>query len=270
MRISTLVIAAFVMFIVSIPIYAGQLASQQEPQVREQFINLPTREGVTVSAWVITPGSAQASVILFAGGGGRLNISHDGIEKTGNFLIRSRYLFAAHGFTVFIPDVPSDQGDLSGFRTSEEHVSDIGYMISWLSEHYPDKAVWLVGTSRGVISTANAAANLNPDATPDGIILSASVTRPSNAGADSLQDVDLKKITVPTLFVHHEQDECYVTPFADIPGLLKDFVNVKTKTVKSYRSGMNNGSDCGAQGYHGFNGIEKIVVKDMADWILAL
>jgi len=65
MRISTLAIAAFVLFIVSVPLYAGQAVTEQVSDVQEQFVNLPTREGVTVPTWVITPRPAQASVILF-------------------------------------------------------------------------------------------------------------------------------------------------------------------------------------------------------------
>lgn len=75
MRISTLAIVTFVLFIVSVPLYAGQAAAEQVSNVQEPFYNLPTREGVTVPVWVISPRPIQASVVLFSGGGGRLNIS---------------------------------------------------------------------------------------------------------------------------------------------------------------------------------------------------
>ena len=268
MRISTLAIAAFVLFIVSVPLYAGQTTTEHILDVQEQFINLPTREGVTVPTWVISPRSAHASVVLFAGGGGRLNISEDGIQKNGNFLIRSRDLFVDLGYVVLIPDVPSDQGDLHSFRTSQEHANDIKAMIAWLRQHNPNKPVWLIGTSRGVISAAGAAARLLPEQGPKGIILSASVTRPSNSGGDAISDVELKKIIVPTLLVHHEQDECYVTPFEDIPDLLTELKLVKQKEIKSYRGGENKGHECRSKSYHGFNGLEDIVVKDMTNWML--
>ena len=80
MRITTLAMATFVLFVVSLPLYATQ----------ERHVNLPTREGVNVPSWVISPGEVRASVILFAGGGGNLEISEDGISKKGNFLILSR------------------------------------------------------------------------------------------------------------------------------------------------------------------------------------
>jgi len=274
MRISTLAIAALVLFVVSVPLYADQAAAEQvsvkqDLGVQERFLNLPTREGVTVPTWVISPRPAQASVVLFAGGGGKLKISEDGIRKRGNFLIRSRDLFAEQGFVVLIPDVPSDQGDLRSFRIGEDHAYDVKAMIAWLRQHNPGKPVWLIGTSRGVLSVASVAAKISSEQGPDGIILSASVTRPSNAGADSLQDVELEKIMVPTLLVHHEQDECYVTPFEDIPELFNDFKQVKSKQIKSYRGGENLGHECRSKSYHGFKGIEGAVVNDVSDWIRA-
>ena len=48
MRISTLSIAAFVLFVVSVPLYAGQAETEQKGVVQGQFLNLSTREGVTV------------------------------------------------------------------------------------------------------------------------------------------------------------------------------------------------------------------------------
>lgn len=270
MRITTLAIAAFVLFVVSVPLYAGQAETEQQAQVQQQFVKLSTREGVTVPTWVISPGSVKASVVLFAGGSGRLEISEQGIGRNGNFLVRSKNMFVQHGFVVMIPDVPSDQGDLHSFRTSELHATDIRHMISWLRKLNPDKPVWLIGTSRGVLSVAGAASRLTGKQGPDGIVLSASVTRPSNSGAESLEDVALEKITVPTLLVHHEQDECYVTPFADIPELSEQLKQVRNKQIKSYRGGKNQGHECRARSYHGFNGLENIVIKDMSDWIFSI
>ena len=41
MRISTLAIAAVVLFVVSVPLYAGQIATEQVLDVQEQILNLP-------------------------------------------------------------------------------------------------------------------------------------------------------------------------------------------------------------------------------------
>ncbi len=260
-RIPTIVIVAFVLLEFSLPFYAHAAA--------EHFENLTTREGVTVPSWVISPEKVQASVILFSGGGGRLKIDEDGITKTGNFLIRSRYYFVEQGLVTFIPDVPSDQGELINIRISQDHIDDVKKMIQWLRAHYPGKPVWLVGTSRGTISVASVAANTNAKTGADGIVMTATVTRQSNSGKDSVYSTDIDNITVPTLLVHHEDDECYVTPFEDIPDLMSDLKRVKVKQIKSYTGGKNKGHECRGKSYHGFKGIEEDVVNDISEWIKA-
>ncbi len=217
MRISTIAIVAFVLFVVSLPFYAHASHAAEE-----RFENLSTREGVTVPSWVISPGKVHACVILFSGGSGRLKIDEAGIGKTGNFLIRSRYHFVEQGLVTLIPDVPSDQGDLVVLCIGQDHITDVKKMIAWLRASYPDKPVWLVGTSRGTISAASVAAHVKGQEGPDGIVLSATVTRRSHSGKDSVYSTAIEKIKVPSLLVHHEKDECYVTPYEDIPELLSD------------------------------------------------
>lgn len=257
MRIATLAIVTFVLFLLSFPLYAAQ----------QQYVNLPTREGVNVPSWVITPGKVQASVILFAGGGGKLKISEQGIARQGNFLIRSRMLFAQQNLAVFIPDVPTDTGDLFYIRTNQDHASDIASMIAWLRQKFPAKPVWLIGTSRGTLSVANAAARLPVEKNADGIILSASVTQTGNDGQHALSMIDLHRITLPVLLVHHEYDECYVSPFSDVTELYRELRSAKEKSIRSYRGGVNRGRPCRAKAYHGFNGIESTVVTEMVNWI---
>lgn len=59
MRISTIAIAAFVLFVVSLPFYAHASCAAEE-----RFENLSTREGVTVHSWVISPRKVRACVVL--------------------------------------------------------------------------------------------------------------------------------------------------------------------------------------------------------------
>jgi len=67
----------------------------------------------------------MAAVILFAGG-------HKDPSQMkwgrGNFLVRSRYRFADHGFVVAVVDAPSDhlEGMNGIFRMSRPHADDIG------------------------------------------------------------------------------------------------------------------------------------------------
>jgi len=101
----------------------------------EHYVRLDTRPGVSQAFMLIEPAKPVASVILFAGGGGLIEVSPTEIRRQNNFLVRSQHLFAQHGFTVAIVDAPSDHqtGDgLVGFRSGDQHAQDIQAVIAWL------------------------------------------------------------------------------------------------------------------------------------------
>jgi len=125
-------------------------------------------------------------VVLFAGGHGGLQIADNGQWKWGggNFLVRSRQLFAEHDLLVAVVDAPSDRQTpphLSGFRQTREHVADIKAVMAWLREHVK-VPVWLIGTSRGTQSAAFLATQLRG---PDGPTESCSPRRSSGTTGDA-------------------------------------------------------------------------------------
>ena len=232
----------------------------------EHHVRLAVRDDASVPLWIITPENPVATLILFSGGGGNPGITPDGIERTGNFLLRSRYRFAAQGFQVLIPDKPDDRGDLHGLRATPEHAADVAAIIAFARGRLA-RPVWLAGTSRGAISAANAA-RLEDSAGPDGLVLLASVTRNGNAGQDSLDDVELERITVPVLLVHHRDDGCYVSPAGDLPDIANALAQAAVVEQKLFEGGSESGDrPCGARTRHGFQGIEDGVVDFVAGWI---
>ena len=76
--------------------------------------------------------------------------------------------------------------------------------------------VWLIGTSMGTVSAANGAARLTAGG-PDGLVLTSTVTRQGRERIETVGDVRLDAIRVPTLVVHHKNDACRATPYADTP-----------------------------------------------------
>jgi hypothetical protein len=210
-----------------------------------------------------------ASVILFAGGDGKLNIENGVINKLrGNFLVRSRFKFASEGFNVAIVDSPSDVINLFGYRDELFHAVDIKGVIAYLREA-SDVPVWLIGTSRGTISAANAASRLK-EGGANGLVLTSSLFLASNAGALSLGDIDLGEIGVPTLFVHHKKDRCYVAPYGAVSSYMKGLKNAPKVEQIAFGGGLPaKGSFCGSQGPHGFLGIEDEVVRAIGNWIKA-
>jgi hypothetical protein len=229
--------------------------------------DIPTRPGVTQRVLLINPQQPVASVILFAGGNGLVQIGADGRPaRGGNFLVRSRELFAQEGLMVVVLDAPSDRIDGPGleyFRQSAEHAIDVAHIIALLRQESP-VPVWLVGTSRGTTSVANAAIRLKENGA-DGLVLTASMV---GSDRDRLPSMAIDAIRVPALVVHHEQDQCKYCLFRDVPHLMAGLKGSPRAEVVSFTGGgPPKGDPCLAFHYHGFVGIEAAVVKRIADWI---
>lgn len=236
-----------------------------------QFIELQTRPDVTQAIYVVKPSRPKATVILLPGGTGKIRIGADGPEKEGNFLVRTRDLFAENGLVAIVVDAPSDLIDnkkgLKGNRISPDHLADIKAVVAYARklENIP---VWLVGTSRGTISATYTAAQA-PTAV-NGIVLTATVSKPTKKGGDSVMDVGLEKITVPVLLAHHKNDRCYVSPFDGLNEVRKRLSNAKLVDTKSFKGGKERPKqECKGFSHHGFFKIEDEVVKSISDWIKA-
>jgi len=238
----------------------------QPPRV----VDLPTRPGVTQRMLVLGQTDAKAALVLFAGGHGGLQLASDGGFGwgAGNFLIRSRELFAEQGLRVVIVDAPSDRQShpfLGGFRQTSEHVADVKAVIAWLKRETAIP-VWLVGTSRGTQSAAFVATELRPDkGGPDGIVLSSTILR--DPRGRPVPDMRLDRVSVPVLVVHHKQDGCALCAYADVPRLLDRLTATPRKELLAFDGGISRGDPCEAFAYHGFNGLEREVVEKTATWI---
>ena len=241
------------------------MATSALAQTAPRTVDIPTRPGVMQRLLLLPAQDAKAVVVLFTGGVGLLRIAPDGAIGIGggNFLVRSRQLFADQGFTVAVIDAASDRQTapfLSGFRQTAEHAEDVKATMAWL-RHNLKLPVWLVGTSRGTQSIGSIAVRFagTPDS-PDGTILTETSGRAVPAMA-------LEKLTVPVLVVHHEQDGCHLCAFSDIPLLMRKLDKLPRKELQTYTGGITRGDPCEAQAYHGYNGIEKQVVANITDWI---
>jgi pimeloyl-ACP methyl ester carboxylesterase len=237
----------------------------------EELITVATRPGVTQSFLLVRPSAAApiASVILFAGGTGALMLSADGIGALrGNFLVRNRARFADQGLLVAVVDAPSDRdpGGLVRFRATREHAADVAAVIAALRK-LVDVPVWVVGTSMGTVSAANAAARLR-DGGPDGLVLTSSITRPGRGMGETVDDVALETIAIPTLVVHHRYDRCPLTPYRDAVGLVKAFKRAPRVELLAFEGGDAPRSEpCEAFSAHGYLGLDAQVVTAIAAWI---
>jgi pimeloyl-ACP methyl ester carboxylesterase len=244
------------------------LATTATAAAGEDVKTIPTRPDVTTSFLLLRRVEVPAAtVVLFAGGNGALGLGSRRPGLGGNFLVRNRGRFAAEGFLVAVIDTPSDRpAGLDGFRATRAHAEDVAKVIAALREMAP-APVWLVGTSAGTVSAANAAARLTTGG-PDGLVLTSTVTRQGRERPDSVGDVRLGDVRVPTLVVHHRQDACRATPYADAPGLLRELARAPQRELLSFDGGdPPRSAPCEAHSAHGYLGLDAEVVAAIAAWI---
>ena len=245
--------------------------TQAYGEITEKVVDIPTRPGVSQRMVVLSPQDARATVILFAGGHGGLQISPNGSFGWGgnNFLVRTRHLFAERGLLVIVVDAPSDRQRppyLGGFRQRPQHMADIKAVIAWVREQ-AKVPVWLVGTSRGTQSAAYIATELSGPEGPDGLVLTSTIlTEDKGRPVPAMR---LGKLRISVLVVHHEEDGCSHCSFNEVPNLMEKLSGVPKKQLLSFKGGQNRGDPCEALAYHGFNGLEREVVAQIAAWILA-
>jgi pimeloyl-ACP methyl ester carboxylesterase len=250
----------------------------QEGVAGQTVVDLQTRPGVTTRYLALAPARSRAAVLLFTGAQGLANIPDrpgPGWARKGAFVVRSRALFRDQGLFVAVVDAPSDHRDgLGGFRASAEHAQDIAAVIADIRKRTGGLPVWLVGTSRGTLSAANAAWRLERPQAADGLVLTSTVTRPGGrqsgpGGTLNIFDMSLSRIRIPTLIVHHRDDGCRVTPAVDVGALQAKLAGAPRTEVMLFSGGNPPQSDaCEALSEHGFFGIEAQVVEAIAGWVL--
>jgi len=231
--------------------------------ISEEFKTINTREDVTISFIENTPVTEiKAAAMLFAGGDGIIDV--DVKNKTvgsSNFLVRSRGLFAKFGVLTITPDVPSDMdGGIKNDRGNSDYRADINFLIKEIQKA-TDKPIWLIGTSRGSITVSYHAAALNVQ----GIVLTATVTTGNH---DTVFGGDLEGIKVPALVVHHENDQCWVSPAHGTKEIIQALSSAPKKQTLIFQKGKAGDSeDCGPISPHGFLGIENQVVSEITNWM---
>ncbi|MFH1236494.1 MAG: hypothetical protein V1685_06195 [Parcubacteria group bacterium] len=215
-----------------------------------------------------------AVLMLFIGGNGKLNLA-PGQQNTGstNFVARTRYHSAAERYVVALVDAASDFLDLGSGLTGhrqpqqlhgDKYLLDLAAVMSDLRTRYPTLPLWAVGTSRGTIGAAVSAAYVAPS--PDGIVLTSSLTGPSGVG--DLQTVDLESIAVPALIVTHQDDECSATKPEDSKTLKHRFTSSPRVQVLIFNGGSAPlSAPCDPLAGHGFFGVEQKVIEAITKWI---
>ncbi len=232
-------------------------------EVTEQMVSLKSDSGAVLPYLLSTDAAqpADAVAVLFTGGQGRVGLLDKGIPQPGaNFLVRSRSLFVNQGVATAVLDAPSDlRGMNDRFRMSAGHAHDVGTVVADLRRRLPGLRVYLVGTSRGTVSAAYAAAALGKAV--DGVVLTSSVFN-AGPGGPGLSGFDYASLQAPLLLMHHADDACPVTPHHEAERLA-----LRYRLVTVHGGLPAQSEPCEAFSAHGYLGVEEEAVTAIVGWM---
>lgn len=235
----------------------------------ESLVSIPSPRGETITQsylWTSKTATPKVIYLLFPGHPGVLNLRKDEsgeIKFTlgGNFLIRSRHLFAGEDSAAASMDAPSDElGSFEdSFRTTLKPAQDIGAVIDDLKRRYPNARIAALGTSASVTGVAHLAKNL-PDKI-DAVVLTSSVSNGNfRIGMWGIGRFDFKDIKQPLLFVHHLNDLCPYSPHRGVANLGYPLITVIGQAHPKSEA-------CQAKSAHGYLGRETQVVDAIRAWV---
>lgn len=213
----------------------------------DELVTVKTPDGTRVP-YVLTTNSPQKiayAVILMPGGNGQLNPRMESgrlvFAFSGNFLIRSRALFADRQFVAASTNA----------TTSADRILAI---VADLEKRYGRIQVYVVGTSRSTESTMSLSKSI--DGKVAGFVHSSSM--------NAITGLDARSAKSRHLIVLHRLDACRATsPSAGQAAATRN--GLETIVMDG---GKSTGDDCEAYAHHGFYGIERETVDRMKAWIV--
>lgn len=255
-------------------------ASAQPAKSCGERIELAGHDNVRLPYSLHVPAKAAMVLLLLPGGPGFADLDQSGCARklSGNWLIRARGLFHEQGFATALIDAPADhrgEDGLGGFRIAPQHAEDIGKIITDIRRR-TKLPVWVIGTSRGTISAANAAARLRGEAAPEGVVFTSPVTSGRVGGrkawvAQTVQSLSLEAIKMPVLVVAHANDTCIRTPPRLAASILERTAGTREQLViVKGGSGQRLPADedaCRGSSHHGFIGQEAEVTAGILRFI---
>jgi hypothetical protein len=238
----------------------------------QEIVTLQTRPGVTQSFYLPDAGRRppQALALLFVGGNG--NIQLRGVGKdirfaAGHFLARMRGEFTRNRVLPVLLDVPSDQqakGIDDEFRRGPQHAVDVRAVLAELKKRYPGLPVFLVGGTKGTISVANLAAQLDREVA-GAVFASALFYDAGRPPPPLLLSFNFAALRVPVLLVHHVADDCPFSFYEEAQRLSQRYgfplIGVKGGHPPK-------GRPCEFLTPHGFYGQEARTADAIAGWML--
>jgi len=244
----------------------------------QKVVEIESR-GQKIRALLIVPANPAGSVILLAGGHGKLDITPQGAvtELAKNQLVRTRAAYAKVGYAVLVPDIAPDMKTPSGvaprYRASEAYAQDLGAAVRYMRGI--KNPVVMVGTSRGTLSVADALGHLTEKAArPDAAVLTSGFLGSAASGGFQVRKLvhdDPARMNLPMLLVHHRKDGCEHTSPANVEPFRAWYEKNGRKLEVIWLDGglPPKSKPCNALSPHGFYGLDNEVVAKIAGWIKA-
>lgn len=188
----------------------------------------------------------KMAFVIMPGNDGIMNLKLDSNGKimfdyAGNFLIRSRELFASNDAVVISTNSSGDPDRMLGI------VEDI-------ERRYGEIPIYIVGTSKSTLVTMRLANKI--DGRVSGFVHTSSMSQ--------IDWFDSRELKSRQLIVHHIDDGCRLTPYRSAKSSSESY---GTKLI-TMEGGSTSGDPCLAYGYHGYNGIELETVTQIRNWAM--
>lgn len=209
-------------------------------------------------------GPMHGVILMFPGGAGDVDIERDGaIRHDNNFVVRTRELWARLGYGVVIVDAIGHKS-MRGERSTEAYRQVLREILDY-AHTLTDRPLWAMGTSQGSIA-AMAVGSSARDGELAGIVLTESVSVVGHSG-ETVFDARPERVRAPALVVANRDDTCTVAPPSRAPEIAAAMKN-SAATVLHVEGGVAQSSNpCSSLSPHGYFGIEKQVVGDIARWM---
>jgi hypothetical protein len=235
--------------------------------LKEQLISVELSPGIQQQGVLSLTTSSKAPsrlAVLFPGYPSVVRPVVEGLSMTssklsGNFLIRSRRHLATDAIATLIVDCYSDSGDYcsSTYQASLKRHQDVLKLIEEVKKQYPSiEQIWAIGTSMGTISSSFAL--IHEPSMYAGAIHTASITEPNARNSyRELDSFDYAKSNVNHIFMHHQNDPCYLTTYSGAKYISQKY---KRPLITVAGGSGFSGDACKAYTEHGFRGKEKEVM----------
>lgn len=238
---------------------------------QESVVQVPaSAAGQTISYLLRTQNDANPRFValLMPGGDGLMQFrTEDGQLKfnlAGNFLVRSRRHWIDRETAVAVLDAPSDMqttGYSDQARALNRHAQDVHAVIADLRQRFPAARMVLVGTSMGTLSSAWVAKHLQDEL--EATVHTSTIASPARGIGLPMWRFDYGAIKIRQLVVHHADDMCKFTRYADARAFAEKY-GIPLITV---RGGRDEGEFCGPFGHHGMRDREIRVIQAIKSWL---